>query len=78
MLAKGCAADQRIFVDRDGSHFHYLLSSMRGCLSRAVTDRLDMCTRAQIMEDAVFFGVHSVIGGVVIPPVGSQVISSCC
>ena len=63
----------RIFVDRDGTYFSYLLSFCRGTLPRVVLDSLDRTTRLRLIADATYFGLPEFTEALVVPPVGATV-----
>ena len=65
--------DGRIFVDRDGTFFSYLLSFCRGTLPRVVMDSFDRTTRLRLMNDATYFGLPEFTEALVVPPVGATV-----
>lgn len=63
----------RVFVDRDGDDFGLVLSFCRGCLKRSTLDRMDLMSRANLIEEAEFYQVPGLIECAVLPPVGATV-----
>ena len=68
------AEDGSYFIDRDGSHFRYILNYLR-------TGRLllpeDKLVRKELLEEAEFYQIHGMINGIIPPSFeGSKILSN--
>jgi hypothetical protein len=57
---KVCSEDGRVFIDRDGTHFHYLLSFLRDPANYKFKTH-DKAVRDEVQEEAKYYGLEELM-----------------